>query len=369
VGPFSLRDYPWLEVPYQVIGNLHSGGQAVIRKAAQMGLTEMAINYAFYRIDTSGARIFYALPPGLNMVGDFAHDRIDPAIGYSPHLRDLEGSTDNVGLKTFKRGALYLRGTSVPAGRPDKAPQLSSIPADVAIIDELDRVPPAAIPLIEDRLGDSHLDIMLLLSTPTFPGTGIDEYYAKSDQREPSILCPGCGERSWAEWANVRQVDSGICFCCSHCGKPVDLLHTWEEKRIVFEARNPDSKVPGFWIPRLVSPRASLQELWTRCHSTDPDTVLAFRNNDMGHAYEPVGSKLTATLIRACASDPSYVAFPDRSGWSAMGVDVGNDLNVWIMEAAEDGKHRAVYIDAVQEWEQLDRLIVRYGIEKVMSNR
>ena len=330
----------------------------MIRKAAQMGATELAINLSFYCIDELGARIFYALPPGQGVVGDFAHDRIDPAIGHSPRISELVADTDNVGLKTFFRGALYLRGTHIPQGRPDKAAQLSAVPADVAIIDEWDRIPPAAIPLIRDRLGDSHLKIELGLSTPTYPGIGIDAEYQKSDQREPQIQCQACEAWHWLTWKLVAERDGQVAAWCPACDAAIERRSAWEHKRMRFVARNPDSGLIGYWIPKLVSGRTGLAGLWARSKSTDADDVLAFWNNDLGIAYEPQGARLSLELLRACVRD---YEMPDTSTWSAMGVDVGLTLNVWIVEPA-GAQQRAVYIGEVGAWEDLDRLIVRYNV-------
>lgn len=360
--PFSLEEYPWLQEPYQVIGKLPPGLEAVVKKAAQMGWTEWAVNLAFFAIDTYGARVFYALPPGLEVLGDFAHDRVSPAIALSPHIRELAGEIDNVGLKTFRRGALYLRGTNVPQGRPDRAPQLASVPADVAIVDEWDRVPPAAIPLIYGRLGDSRLQVKLGLSTPTYPGIGIDAEYQRSDQREAMIQCQDCGVWHWLEWSLVKEIQGRVAVWCSSCKAAIDRHSAWEHKpnpRIRFEARNPGSPVIGYWVNRLCSPRADLDEMWAHSRSTNVETLLAFYNNDLGVAYEPEGARLTLELLRACADD---YEMPDTAGWTAMGVDVGMVLNVWIMQPTEQGRHRAVYLGEVLEWEELDQLMVRYGV-------
>lgn len=344
---------------YNAIGSLEPGGRAVIRKAAQMGLTELAINFTFYCIDVHGARVFYALPPGQGVIGDFAHDRIDPAIAHSPRIKEISAGTDNVGLKTFHRGALYVRGTHIPQGRPDKAAQLSSVPADVAVIDEWDRVPPAAIPLIRDRLGDSHLKIELGLSTPTYPGIGVDAEYQESDQREPQIQCQSCGEWHWLEWELVAERDGRVAVCCPACGEVINRYLAWDQNRMRFVARNPESNVVGYWIPKLVSPRVDLVDLWRRSQSTDADEILAFWNNDLGIAYEPKGARLSLELLRACARD---YEMPDTAPWCAMGVDVGLMLNVWIMEPRPHGQQRAVYIGEVGQWEELDRLMVRYNV-------
>jgi len=360
VGYFSLAEYPWLMDIYNQIGELPPGSKIVIRKAAQMGLTETAINYTLWVIDTHGARVFYALPPGQGVTSDFAHDRIDTAISLSPYIQEMAGQTDNVGLKTFKRGALYIRGTHIPQGRPDKAAQLSAVPADVAVIDEWDRVPPAAIPLIRDRLGDSHLRIEIGLSTPTFPGYGIDVEYNQSDQREPEIRCQECAAWHWLEWALVDDRDGQIAVWCPSCGAAIDRLSAWEHKRIRFTPRNEGSNLIGYWIPKLVSHRVSLKSIWERSLSTDPDTVQAFWNNDLGLPYEPTGSRLTTDLIRAC-----YVLgyeMPDTAQWTAMGVDVGLSLYVWIVQPLPGGLYRVVYLDEVPGWDDLDRLMARYGV-------
>ena len=83
----------------------------------------------------------------------------------------------------------------------------------------------------------------------------------------------------------------------------------------------------------------------------------------MGLPYEPKGARLTRELIAACAS-PVYHTFPDRASWTAMGVDVGLELHYWIKERRPDGRERAVAIGSVLEWEQLDPLMVRYGVQR-----
>jgi len=183
---FSLRDYPWLEYIYNAIDELRPGGRVVVRKAAQIGATELALNLSFYVLNGRGS-VFYALPPGPTQ-GNFAHSRVDPAISASPHFHAIAGNIDNVGLKTFQGGFnLYIRSTAIPKGDPRRAAQLSEAPADLAIVDEYDRVPPAAIPLIRDRLGDSRLKWEFLLSTPTYPDLGIDAEYQHSTRHEPQI--------------------------------------------------------------------------------------------------------------------------------------------------------------------------------------
>lgn len=367
VRPFTLREYPWLEHIYNLVGELGPKGRVVIRKAAQIGATELALNFAFFVLDKKGS-VFYALPPGPTQ-GNFAHARVDPAIGASPHILEMAGNIDNVGLKTFAGGLnLYIRGTGVPKGDPSRAAQLSEAPADVAIIDEFDRVPPAAVPLIRDRYGDSRLQWEIDLSTPTYPDVGIDREYQDSTQHEPMIQCQECGHWSWLDWPRVRgpvDDDPHARIVCPSCHKFIDRTGMWEQGRCRWTARHPGRPVIGVWIPKLVSERVDLDGMWENSKARRDTDIQAFWNGDMGVPYEPKGSRLTRDVIGACASPREvYPTFPSRARWCAMGVDVGLELHVWIKERTENGRERAVFVGSVLEWEDLDRLMVQYGVQR-----
>ena len=337
----------------------------MIRKAAQIGATELAINLSFWVLDGQGS-VFYALPPGPTQ-GNFAHARIDTAVGASPHISEMAGHIDNVGLKTFAGGFnFYIRGTNVPKGDPSRAAQLSEAPADLAVIDEFDRVPMAAVPLIRYRLGDSRLRWELDLSTPTYPDIGIDAEYQETTQHEPQIRCAACGEWHWLDWRLVRGPvadDPHARLVCLSCGKGIERPGMWADNRIRWQSRNPDAEMLGFWIPKLVSERADLDEGWELSQRKRDIDRQAFWNGWMGLAYEPQGARLTRELIAACVN-PLYDTFPDRAKWTCMGVDVGLELHYWIKERRPDGRERSVAIGSVPDWESLDILMVRYGVQR-----
>jgi len=365
VQQFSLRDYPWLRDIYNIIGNLEPESRVVIKKAAQIGATELALNYAFWLLDGRG-HVFYALPPGPTQ-GNFAHARVDPAISASPYIREMAGNIDNVGLKTFVSGLnLYIRGTNVPKGDPSKAAQLSEAPADVAIIDEFDRVPPAAVPLIRDRLGDSRLMIEIDLSTPTYPDVGIDSEYLGTTQHEPKIQCQECGAWHWLTWALVRGPvadDPHAQILCHSCHKAIERDEMWEQGRCQWEPRHGYRRTVGFWIPKLVSERVDLDAMWNRSQARRDIDIQAFWNSDLGLPYEPKGSRITREIVAACVGE-TYETFPSRARWCAMGVDVGIELYVWIKQRSEWGRERTVFVGSVLEWSDLDKLMVQYGVQR-----
>ena len=283
VLPFSLKRYPWLRYIYKAIGDLLPNGRAVIKKAAQIGATELAINFSFFHLDGLGS-VFYALPPG-PVQNDFAHARIDPAVGASPHILGMVEDIDNVGLKVFQDGFnLYIRGTNVTKGDPRRAAQLSEAPADIAIMDEFDRIPPAAVPLVRARLEDSVVRKEICLSTPTYPDVGIDTEYQTTKCYEPQIKCTKCGQWYWLDWTLIRGPvadDPHARVMCPVCRVPIDRTNMWDEDqpggaRARWEPQNPEATDVGFWIPRLVSERADLDEMWARSKAIkdldiDPD--------------------------------------------------------------------------------------------------
>lgn len=365
IAPFSLRDYLWLVDIYNLIDSeLREGHRkrVVLQKGAQLGLTNLALMLTLRTLDGWGS-VFYALPPGPTK-GNFAHGRVDPIVSTSPRLQQIAGDIDNVGLKTFSGGLnLYIRGTQIPKGDPRRAAQLDEAPADLAVIDEFDRVPPAAVPKIRARLGDSRLAWELAISTPTYPDVGINGEYIDSSQHEPQILC-ACGEWVWMGWDLVRGPtadDPHARLVCPHCRSPIERGGMWEDGRARWKARRPGSDTLGFWIPKLVSPRIGLDELWEQSESRRETEVQAFWNEGLGLPHEPKGARLTKELIAACAN-PLYPTFPNRSSWTAMGVDVGLELHYWIKERRPDGRERSVAVGSVLNWEDLDTLMIRYGV-------
>ena len=357
VSAFGLADYPWLREIYERGGR--DIQRLVVRKGAQLGVTEYLVNLALWAVDTFGATVFYALPPGGGIVGDFSHHRIGPAISATARLQERATDIDNVGLKVFQRGAIYIRGTHIPQGDVRKAPQLASVPADVLILDELDRIPPAAIPPLLDRMKDSRIKLTRYVSTPSVPGFGIEEEYAKTDMREPHVRCPACGQWLRLDWSLVCEPGE---MRCRLCHALIVIGERWQADAVKYMAQSPSVKSVGYWIPGLVSPRADLAVMLARSQSGDEEDVQAFWNNDLGMGYEPKGAKLSASLLEACVRD--YV-FPDAwpGARAGMGVDVqGRDLHVYIKARLADGKHRALWIGTVPDFPDLDPLMARYDV-------
>ena len=62
-------------------------------KAAQMGLTEVGINRAFYILDVLKRDVLYVLPTAINAT-DFSKARFGPALKHSPYLKQMFTDTN-----------------------------------------------------------------------------------------------------------------------------------------------------------------------------------------------------------------------------------------------------------------------------------
>jgi len=364
VGPFSLLRYPWLEFPYQTIGGMGPGSTVILKKCAQVGFTELCINVAFFAV-ANGANVFYALPPGKGIVGDFVHARIDTAIGDSPEMQGIAGQIDNVGFKAFERGNLYIRSTHIPKGDPRNAPGLAEVPVDVLIFDEFDRIPPAAVPLLEKRLSASGIKWQICGSTPTYPDVGIDSVYNESCRFEVQVTCQECGAKHWLDWKLVKPPIRGLgpFMICPSCGKEIDRVDMWSDGRAEWVARQPASERLGFWISRLADPGADLRALWIESEKKKEAQRQAFHNAELGIAYEPKGARLTKDLIASCVGS-GYNTWESTGVWCAMGVDVGLKLHYWIKRRLPNGRERAVRAGEVMEWHELDVLMQQYDVQR-----
>ena len=119
-GKFGYKYHPWCK---GITDSTASFNTAM--KAAQMGVTEVAINRAFYTIDILKKDVLYVLPTTIN-ASDFSKARFKAALMYSDFLKNLFTDTNTVGLKQAAGVNLYIRGS-----RGDS--NLKSVPVSCSI--------------------------------------------------------------------------------------------------------------------------------------------------------------------------------------------------------------------------------------------
>ncbi len=340
--------------------------EVCVAKAAQVFVSEWAINLALWVADTAQGRRGNALYvfPTKEHLGDFVRERIDGAVEESEYLtrrvrptRGLEPigkAADNVGLKRVGLGFIYFRGSNAEAG-------LISVPADLVIYDEVDRLRARTTALAAKRLGSSLLGWQRYLGTPTYPEVGIDGYWLRSDRRRYHIKCEHCGEWQALSFPdNVREDGQAICRACH---LPINRLAVGE-----WVAECPGRDLHGYHMTKLLSPRADLPALAKLGYAilnrdvTDPSAIQEFYNQDLGLPHAPEGGQLSRAELEACVVDYSLGDWTPAQCW--MGVDVGAKLHVTVAAPSPEGngKTRLAFIGTVPGWDDLPGLMRRFDV-------
>ena len=349
----------------------------VIRKASQVGVSEYGVSRALWSCETRDMNVFYVMPTQPD-VYDFSQMRIGPAIEASPLLASLvvdsnafskKRGADRALMKRIRNRFFTLRGAAVtPDGR---ARGLKSVPADLVIRDEVDEMDHRVAEIVRKRLAHSRFKEELAMSTPTFPGIGIDQEWAISDQRYWHVPCPKCGE--WVaptldhvilDWDELGQPsawhgkEEGRAYvACSACGG--ELNRNAEGEWIPTYL---DRDVAGYHMSRLVTPNANLLELVLSLMTTNESTRKEIYNQDLAEPYMVKGGQISDDEIDACRRD--YLMGNRRAPVAYAGIDVGRVLHVVIRARPnEDGDRPLLWAGDVANFSDLTPLFHRFNVK------
>lgn len=357
-------------------------GKVVVKKSSQLGLSEWLVSYAIHACDQKRATVMYVFPTERGIY-DFSSARFGPAIEASPYLQSIvvDGRGGNDGkhgaarttLKRIKNRFLYLRGGQV--GLDGNAPQLKSVDADIIIIDEVDECDQRAVTIAQKRLGHSQIAEERLVSTPTFPGRGIDSYWVDSDQREWLIPCPACNH--WqqitihhivTEFDDLErpvtwhgQAEDRAFAACENCGRELDRLAPGR-----WVPRYPGREVVGYHPTKFASPITNLLQIVKNLDTVDETKRREATNQDLGETYTPRGGQLTDELLDECRRD--YGPGPRPGTGLYAGADVGKVIHVVIRTGPDSlkGETEQTFAGEVESFEELGRLMKRFKVKKMV---
>lgn len=211
-GPYRTSRTPYLREIADCLSRDHPGKRIVVRKGAQVGLTQLACNWIGYTIDQEPGPIMMVQPTVRPMAERVSKQRIQPMITSTPVLqrkvRDARSrdSGNTVFIKEFAEGdgVLILVGANSESG-------LRSMPMEKLILDEVDAydldVEGMGDPIAkaEKRQSTFRRRKTLFMSTPSIKDLSrIDDEFAISDQRYYFIPCPHCGHMDYIRWENIR---------------------------------------------------------------------------------------------------------------------------------------------------------------------
>ena len=348
-GPFSFEYHPWCR---EISDSTAPFITAM--KGAQLGVTEIAINRAFYTIDVLKKAVLYVLPTQVN-ASDFSKTRFSGALHNSEYLKSLFTDTNNQGLKQAGAVPLYIRGS-----RGDS--NLKSIPVSYLILDELDEMDQRALWLAQERLSGHREKSVFAISTPTLPKHGIHTLYLQGTMEEWIFQCPHCSrwtELTWPDCIEIHGVDVNDPLCaqsflkCKECDHKLDHKAKPEwQKSAKWHVTNPEASDEhrSFHVNQMYSYTVSPGELVVAHFRGlgDEAANVEFHNSKLGRPYIPEGGQITDEMLDACITNYTMQENrPTESGrLIVMGVDQGKWHNIEITEYLFDNLSKDLNVAA-----------------------
>lgn len=361
-SPFSFSGHEYLREIYE---SQHE--YTVIEKASQMGASVYALSKSIWACETRGMTVIYFFPTESD-VQDFSRDRFERIVNESPHVASLidtksgggRKQLDNVKLKRVGQGSLYFRGLfySAKARQGRSGIRTKSVDADFLIFDELDEAQPKQKEAAKHRVDHSKWKWILELSTPTIPDYGIDVEFKRSDQRFWTLKCPHCGEWNCVEdefpKCLVKTGEETAILACKKCRKSLDPESgEWVSK---YPSR---AKRRGYHLCQLYSKFIDINDILNEYEDPKTDITL-FYNHRLGLPHVDSNDRIQVEEVLACCRNE--LTFPGQAYRCSMGVDQGKNLHVVITARHQSGKQQVVYLDVLDDFDQLEHLIKRFDV-------
>jgi len=331
--PFNLKDYPFMVDIYKSVAPFRA-----IIKSAQMGLTEHELQKVVWFIRRFGLKeckgIIWTFPTASD-ASDFSKGRVDSILEENLSLfgkiKQKKKWTDNVRMKQIAKSLLYIRGTQGKAGH-------LSTPSDLNVHDEVNFSDPVNMSKYASRLDASKFQWVDWLSTPTFPGEGIDEKFHETCMNHWHVPCSECGDQ--------------VPFCC----QPLESMDLDADKWICQKCGGELDKIQGHWVPK-VPELCGLKDGW---HVTRPmmlketprsimkkkdsyKTEQDFYNFVLGLTFDSVANIVSKLALAACTNSRfKFHTRVDRP--CTMGIDQGGKwLHIIISTWDRKGRRQIVW--------------------------
>ena len=346
--PFTLERHPYLVEIYK-----DNSPYIVIQKAAQMGVSEYALNRSLWFCETGRGNVIYTLPTATDCA-DFSKMRISPIMSENEWESDNDNDRkeiDNVRMKQIGNRFMVLKGSW-------DSRHAISIPSDMNVHDEVDFSKAGIINQYKARLGHSEFAWQLFLSTPTLPEMRINKLFLETDQRHWYVKCTGCGEEHCLCCGFPDLIIDNE-FRCPKCGAVLDRTHgRWI-------ARFPDREKHGYHISRLMATWASAKDILEA--KEEYNKIKDFYNLELGLPYAGENVPLDMKILGECEDERVKLHMRDEA--CTAGVDQGNECFVVISKRARNGKKQVVWVDHIPldlTYQALEQFIDQFKINTMV---
>jgi phage terminase large subunit GpA-like protein len=327
-GNWVTDHMPHLREILDCLSDASAVKRVVLAFCAQMGKTEVGLNWIGYVIDHNPRPMLVVLPT-LEVRKRWVLQRLDPLITETPCLVEIFGqqtrdAANSQDVKDFPGGLLVLGGANSPAS-------LASMPICYVLCDEVDRFPWEVgkegdpLGLIDERTKTFPRRKALLVSTPTIKDASrIWEEFLNSDQRYRHVSCPHCGEMQVLKWGNLRwekDAKTGrvthAYYVCEHSGCIIEeTAKVSMLPRAQWIPHNPGHDVRGYHINGLYAPIGlgfswlELAQQWLDAQGDDAK-LKRFINTALGEPWENRKVVSDSHELKARAEPYTLRSIPD----------------------------------------------------------
>jgi len=348
------RDYSLKGHEYQREILNSKAPQSVVRKATQIGLTELSLRLVLAACAKfTNINAIYVLP-SIRFSQKVAMSRVDPIINASPKLKAVVSSSVNSNeLKQIGSSFLHMTGAAQNSSA-------ISIPARALFIDEYAFCDPQVVSVFASRLGhQSNEDkIVRYFSSPLHPHADISYLYEQGSQKvylcyhdtcgqwvmvDPAedMVIPGYSspitELSYSDLDNKRYRIDEAHIACRHCHQPISTANLSDPDRRAWVPTFPDREIESFDANPLVLPQLRT------CQRLLADLKL-YKNTQrwlqfgLGRPAESAADMvLQSTLDRCFTVNPVPPQHAQSIYGAVLGMDVGKTSHLAFGKRTEQG--------------------------------
>lgn len=368
--------FSFIDHEYQIEPICSNVRRRCYMKGTQGGFTEVEVLRALWSMIYRRLRqgVLYMFP-NTDVVREFTKSRFDPLImankeAIGKYVKSTSKSTDTASLKKIHDAFLYLRGARLSQRISDvnESIQMSSIPVDRLVFDEVDKMSEEVIAKARGRLGHSKVKDEVYLSNPLIPGQGIDRIFSSSDQRHWFRKCQHCNQWTCAELffmdspercVGIRKNGTGY-IACRNCGREVFI----KDGKWIPQAKSNSDYMHGYRWSHLTSVFNDPAEI-LKDFSNPPEGNLAdvYRLR-LGLPYIAAEDRLTEAQVYECCNNDGMPSRHD--GPCAMGIDVGDTKHIIIGARTGSEQYTIFKIIALSSWNDIHDLARRFNVKSAV---
>jgi hypothetical protein len=352
--PFTLEGREYIR---QVIRD--TSDEIVIPKAAQTAFTISCLVRTLHWVVLRKWHHLYLLPLKTGAI-PFVQARIDPIIDSNMELRGRFHSVDNrLHKQTEEAINLYIRGTNIER-------ELQEIPVDVEVWDERDRMVEDNLEEARHRMDGSHVKKLMVISTPTVPGHGVDadDGWWNSDQHRWEVPCPKCGRFQILTFEENLKLGDSAAECvveCQFCKKQIQDQERWALNKVGrWVPQNLNGHTRGYHISQFNSSTQTVEKIMDSYYKgqTNARKMRSFYNQSLGQPYVALGDQVTPEILDKCRV-PGYSLGGIPNGPVYVGADIGNFIHVKASTLNRYGHRQLWAMHIFKEWDELDNFLSR----------